>query len=98
MENNVEKYLLTYSKSFFEHLQKHEKSGKKKILQKIDAFLDEIENHPTTGTGQVEQLKGFGERSVWSRRIDQKHRLTYEVFEDEKVVKILTSYGHYDDK
>lgn len=75
-----------------------EKSGQKKNLEKIDALLDEIELHPTTGTGKPEALKGYGERSVYSRRIDQKHRLTYEIFEEEKFVKVLACYGHYDDK
>ena len=44
-----------------------------------------MQEYPTTGTGQVEQLKGYEKRSVWSRRINQKHRLVYEIFEDEKV-------------
>jgi addiction module toxin, txe/yoeB family len=57
-----------------------------------------MQEHPTTGTGQVEQLKGYEERSVWSRRINQKHRLVYEIFEDEKSIDIISAFGHYDDK
>ncbi|MDR7795523.1 Txe/YoeB family addiction module toxin [Riemerella anatipestifer] len=68
------------------------------LIKKIDRFLDEIEINPATGTGKPEQLKGYGERSVYSRRIDQKHRLVYEVFETNKVVRIISAYGHYDDK
>lgn len=58
-----------------------------KLLKKIDTLLDEIEENPFFGTGKPEELKGYGERSVWSRRIDQKHRLTYEIFEQEKNCK-----------
>ena len=65
---------------------------------KIASFLRELETNPTSGTGQVEQLKHYGERSVWSRRIDQKHRLIYEVFEEEKRIELLSAYGHYDSK
>lgn len=50
------------------------------------------------GTGKPELLKGFSERKVYSRRIDQKHRLIYEVFEEEKRVELLSAWGHYDDK
>ena len=69
----------------------------KKIIKKIASFLSELEENPTQGTGQVERLKHYGERSVWSRRIDQKHRLVYEVFEEEKRVELLSAYGHYND-
>lgn len=90
-------YTIDYSEEYFEDIEKHSLSGQKKIILKIISFLDEIEQHPTTGTGQVEPLKGYSERSVYSRRIDKKHRLVYEVFKEEKNVKILSAYGHYED-
>ena len=91
-----ETYKLKYSDEYLNHLEKHRKSGQKKLLVKIDSLLDELEVHPTTGTGQVEPLKGYGERNVYSRRIDKKHRLTYEVFEEEKYIEVLAAYGHYE--
>ncbi|WP_314203584.1 Txe/YoeB family addiction module toxin [Capnocytophaga bilenii] len=91
-----ETYKLKYSDEYLDHIDKHLKSGQKKLLAKIDSLLDELETHPTTGTGQVEPLKGYGERNVYSRRIDQKHRLTYEVFAEGKYVEVLSAYGHYE--
>lgn len=91
-------YQIDYAQEYFEGLKKHEKSGQKNIFLKIDKLIDELEIHPTTGTGKVEQLKGYKERSVYSRRIDQKHRLTYEILEEEKLVEILACWGHYDDQ
>lgn len=91
-----ETYKLKYSDEYLEHIDKHLKSGQKKLLAKIDSLLDELETHPTTGIGQVEPLKGYGERNVYSRRIDQKHRLTYEVFAEGKYVEVLSAYGHYE--
>lgn len=96
-ENEQEYYSFEYSDKYPLHIEFHKKSGQKKNLDKIATFLHELEEHPTTGTGQVEPLKGYGERSVYSRRIDKKHRLVYEVFEEEKIVKILSAYGHYED-
>ena len=51
----------------------------------------QIREHPRTGTGQVEQLKGY-DGSVYSRRITREHRLVYdEVIE----VLVLSAFGHY---
>lgn len=82
-------YSFIETDSFLADISKHQKSGKIKLLEKIVSFLEEMKTTPTRGIGKPEQLKGFGERSVWSRRIDQKHRLTYEIFEEEKQIKIL---------
>lgn len=40
------------------HLMEWKKSGQKKTLQKIASLFDELQQHPTTGTGQIEQLRG----------------------------------------
>lgn len=54
------------------HLAQWRKSGQKKTLQKIASLLEELQTHPTTGTGQVEQLKG-NLQGFYSRRIDRHH-------------------------
>lgn len=92
----MSEYRLFFSKKAIEDIKAHKLSGQKKICEKIEKLLDEIAEHPTTGTGQIEPLKGYGNQSIWSRRIDKKHRLTYEVFGEEKRVDILSAYGHYD--
>ena len=68
-----------------------------KSFKKALAFIDELKEHPTTGTGHPEPLKGQPENR-WSRRISQKHRLVYRIFETEVVVLVISAYGHYDDK
>ena len=40
------------------HLDEWRKSVQKKTLLKIAALFEELREHPTTGTGKVEQLKG----------------------------------------
>ena len=93
-----QKYNIEYKEEYFSDIQKHKKSGDKNTLKKIGSFLLEIENTPTRGLGKPEQLKGYKERSIWSRRIDQKHRLVYEIFSEEYKVVVISAYGHYDDK
>ncbi|MEE3384057.1 MAG: type II toxin-antitoxin system YoeB family toxin [Prevotella sp.] len=34
----------------------------------------------------------------WSRRITDRHRLIYRIFETEVYVDVLAAYGHHDDK
>ena len=90
-------YRIDYSKKAKEDIMCHRKSGDKQILKKIYVLLDELKIHPTTGTGKPERMKHrLGD--VWSRRITDKHRLVYEIFENVVLVEILGAYGHYDDK
>ena len=63
-------------------------------LRKLTKLLDELREHPRTGTGQVEQLKHFG-TETWSRRLDREHRLVYEIRDTEIVVLVLSAFGHY---
>ena len=60
-------------------------------------FLSELSEHPRTGTGHPEQLKGLPE-GRWRRRLSKKHRLIYRIYETEVVVLVISAYGHYDDK
>ena len=66
-------------------------------FKKAVRLLNELMEHPTTGTGHPEPLKGKPENR-WSRQISKKHRLVYRIFEMEVYVDILSAYGHYDDK
>ncbi len=68
-----------------------------KAFAKAQALIDELREHPKTGTGKPEQLKG-DRAGQWSRRITKKHRLVYEIHDTEVVVLVLTASGHYDDK
>ena len=68
-----------------------------KAYQKLKKLEEELKEHPRTGTGKPEQLRG-DRVGQWSRHITKKHRLVYEIHDDEVVVIVLTAYGHYDDK
>ncbi|MBR1402272.1 MAG: Txe/YoeB family addiction module toxin [Prevotella sp.] len=68
-----------------------------KAYAKVQRLIDELREHPKTGTGKPEQLKG-DRAGQWSRRITGKHRLVYAINDAEVVVLVLTAYGHYKDK
>lgn len=72
-------------------------SGQKKILGKIAALFAELQEHPRTGTGQVEQLKG-DLSGFWSRRIDKGSRMIYTIEDEKVIVTVVSVKGHYGDK
>jgi toxin YoeB len=91
------KYRLEITENAKKDLQNHRKTGNKAILNKIDRIYNELKEHPFTGTGKPEPLK-HELKGLWSRRINQKDRLIYEVHEDVVTVYVLSALGHYDDK
>jgi len=89
-------YSITYAPEAKEGLAKL-KSNEPQSFNKAVKLLNEIAEHPKTGTGHPEQLKGQP-NNRWSRQITKKHRLVYRIFETEVHVDVLSAYGHYDDK
>lgn len=74
-------------------LKKSEPSAFKKAIH----LLNELMEHPTTGTGHPHPLSN-DRAGQWSRSISKKHRLVYQINDDEILVLVLSAYGHYDDK
>ncbi|MBI9060908.1 MAG: Txe/YoeB family addiction module toxin [Marinilabiliaceae bacterium] len=90
-------YALEFSETALSDIEKHKKSGDKAVLKKIEKLLNEVMKHPTTGTGQPEQLK-YNLTGLYSRRINQKHRLVYSINEGVVTVHVLSGWAHYGDK
>lgn len=88
-------YTVEVSNQAKSDIARHVQAGSKKLVNKIDTLMVELAAHPRTGTGQMEQLKHYKEREVWSRRIDKKHRLVYEIREHELIVIAISAYDHY---
>ena len=86
-------YHLDFSKQATNDIDFHKKSGNKAVLKKILVLLNELTEHPFEGTGKPEPLK-YDLAGYWSRRINQEHRLVYEVTEDSVI--ILAALGHYE--
>ena len=74
-------------------LKRDEPSAYKKVVKLVNELMD----HPRTDTGKPEQLTG-DRAGQWSRRITQKHRLIYEIFDTEVHVDVISAYGHYENK
>ncbi|MNY51181.1 Toxin YoeB [compost metagenome] len=88
-------YQIAFTDKALDGIEKLKKSGNKPVLKKIRKLLDELTEHPYTGTGQPEQLK-YNLAGFWSRRISQEHRLVYAVDENTITVTIISAKGHYE--
>lgn len=64
----------------------------KKTLKRINQLIKDIQRNPFHGIGKPEPLK-FDFSGLWSRRINQEHRLIYEV-RDEEIIIVQCRY-HY---
>ena len=91
------RYTIEISKEALADLSKIKKSGKKTDVSKIEKIFLELEIHPTTGIGKPEKLK-YKTEYLWSRQINKKDRLVYEIIDHEVVVIIISALGHYNDK
>jgi toxin YoeB len=77
-----------------EHLDFFKKVNNPIILKKIRQLLEIITETPYSGIGKPEPLKHHL-AGLWSRRINQEHRLVYEVIETDTVILIHSLKGHY---
>jgi len=64
----------------------------KKILKRVNQLIKDIQRTPFEGVGKTESLK-FDMSGLWSRRINQEHRLIYNV-KEEYIVIVQCRY-HY---
>jgi toxin YoeB len=64
----------------------------KKIALRVLRLVLETQRQPFEGIGKPEPLK-HELAGCWSRRIDEEHRLVYQVF-DEKI-RVLACRYHY---
>lgn len=84
-------YRLVYTKQAQKDARKLARSGLKKNALKI---LEIIEEDPFQKTPSFEKLIG-DLTGVYSRRINIQHRIVYQVYEKEKMVKVIRIWTHY---
>ena len=85
---------IIYFESAENHLNYFRKTNQIKILKKIRELLENILETPYQGIGKPEALKHELSR-LWSRRINQEHRLVYEIKDDFLIIHSLKN--HYED-
>lgn len=90
------RYQVFYEKNAAEDIR-FQKANNPKSYEKILKLVSELHDHPRTGTGHPEPLRGGG-GIRWSRAINKKDRLEYDILDDVVIVTIVSARGHYGDK
>lgn len=85
---------IIFTKVAEKDILRHKRSGNKNLILKLDQLLDELEEHPETGTGKPEQLKN-NLAGFWSRRLNREHRLVYAIDGKKVIVTVISAFGHY---
>ena len=88
--------MVSWSVVFAEQALKDAKKVKTRGLkEKAQALLSLLESDPFQNPPPFEKLVG-DLSGAYSRRINIQHRLVYEVFEDQRAVRVLRMWTHYD--
>ena len=77
-----------------EDLEYWKQTGNKRIMKRISDLLADILEHPFSGIGKPEPLKGE-QHGLWSRRITDEHRLVYSISSGRVYVYVLSMRFHY---
>ena len=85
-------YQLVYTKKAQRDTKKISRAGLKKNVLRL---LEILEQNPFQSPPRYEKLLG-DLSGAYSRRINIQHRLVYQVLEEDKVVKVLRMWTHYE--
>lgn len=85
-------YKLVYTNQAKKDAKKAASSG---LKSKIEELFEILRENPFEEYPPYEKLVGNLE-GAYSRRINIQHRLVYQVIEEEKIVKVLRMWTHYD--
>ena len=72
------------------------KIGRSNLKDKASVLLEILQNDPFQNPPRYEPLVGILD-GAYSRRINIRHRLIYQVLEKEKTVKVIRMWTHYEE-
>lgn len=80
-----------FSSSVVQDLKQWSKNNPQ-LVKRVFELLNDIDKDPFHGIGKPEPLK-HDLKGCWSRRINDEHRLVYEVHNAD--INIVSVHGHY---
>jgi toxin YoeB len=86
------KWSVVYARHALKDARKLAAAGLKPKAQEL---LDVLATNPLSNAPPFEKLVGDLE-GAYSRRINIQHRLVYQVFRKEKIVRVLRMWTHYE--
>ena len=87
---------MTWRVVFTKHAQKDAKKiARSNLKKRTQELLSLLEQDPLQNPPQFEKLVGDLE-GAYSRRINIQHRLVYQILIEERIVKVLRMWTHYE--
>lgn len=87
---------MTWNVIYTKQCQKDAKKIKQAGLsKKVNTIIDILKSDPYQTPPPCEKLVG-DLLGAYSRRINIKHRLVYQILEDQRIVKVLRMWSHYE--
>ena len=86
------KWRIVYTKQTIKDSKKIESAN---LKSKVVKLLDLLKTNPYTTPPPFEKLLG-DLSGAYSRRINIHHRLVYQLYDKEKIVKIIRMWTHYE--
>lgn len=90
------RYIIDISDHADKIIRKWKKSNPQ-LFKKYQRIYHELADHPRTGTGHPEPLRG-GNDITYSRRLSAHDRIIYDIHDETVTVLVIGVEGHYDDK
>ena len=88
----VDRWMLVYTKQALKDAKKLSAAG---LRPKAEELLEILREDPFRNPPRFEKLVG-DLAGAYSRRINIQHRLVYQVLDEERIVKILRIWTHYE--
>lgn len=85
-------YKIVYTKDSIKDIEKLKGAN---LNKKVLALIEIIKNNPFQTPPPYEKLVG-DLQGLYSRRINIKHRLVYQILENVQTVKIINMWTHYE--
>lgn len=85
-------YKIVYTKTALKDIPNVKAAG---LEGKVHSLLEILRANPFQAPPSYEKLVG-DLKGLYSRRINIRHRLVYQVYEQEKTVKIVSLWTHYE--
>ena len=85
-------YKIVYTKTAIKDIPKLKSVH---LDKKAKLLIDLIAQNPYKTPPSYEKLIGILD-GVYSRRINIQHRLVYQVYEEEKIIKVISLWSHYE--
>ena len=85
-------YKVEYHKKALKDIEKLKQNN---LVTKAKNLIEVIKVNPFQNTPPYEKLLG-DLKELYLRRINIQHRLIYQVFEDKKLVRIISLWSHYE--